>query len=97
MVAGNGYGTNGSDLGSGVTVYGEGSLAWLKKSTVQSNKGGGVLVHRCWLGWFGWLLCELVAVVVATSRKDSHRRSRGRVNDVRVVAKKRVSWQSACR
>jgi len=45
VVAGNGYGTNGSDLGSGVTVYGEGSLAWLKKSTVQSNKGGGVLVH----------------------------------------------------
>ena len=41
----NGYSNNDDDLGSGVTVYGEGSEANLRRCVVHSNKGGGVLIH----------------------------------------------------
>jgi len=41
----NGYSSNEDDLGSGVTVFGEGCEANLRRCAVHSNKGGGVLVH----------------------------------------------------
>ena len=44
-IHGNGYSNNDDDLGSGVTVYGAQSMAWLSHCCVHSNKGGGVLIH----------------------------------------------------